>query len=144
MVQFQEPCDVEGAHCRDSQAHSVRSLLKLEANCSAGGQSFRLAGLELRRMMDDWISHVEIIELAMQLEDQFGVAISDEELEDLETIEDMATLVSRKAPDGDATNEAVSIAAASLPERSSGLPGPEILPNSSIRKLFSQYAIEDT
>lgn len=95
-MKFADPQQVTCPHCSAVQHKSVDSLLDLAATCDSCGKKLDQVGREMRRLIDEWRSFIGMIEMTMALEDRFGLAITDDELEASDTVDAFDALICRK------------------------------------------------
>lgn len=139
-MQFIDPMVVECPNCGSSQAHSVRKLLALSAQCRSCGYRLEETGREMQHAAREWTAFLGITETALELEEKFGITLSDVELSSVDKIEELALLIDRKSPNHHVSSETISETLACLLDDAEEVTPSDLQPSSSIRELFSRYA----
>jgi hypothetical protein len=93
-MKFANPFRVDCSACGETARYDPKHLLTLNANCVVCGASLRATGLRMREQIEDCAAFVARIEIALELENSFGIQIQDIDLERIQMPLEFVTLVS--------------------------------------------------
>jgi len=109
-MRFEDPAPVDCEYCHYRSLLPVRQLLRLQATCPNCHQSLEPTGLQMRAQLDDWHGYLLLIELVLEVEQETGTQISDEELDGIHTLRQLARTLESKLPNSmDRTTQAIEI-----------------------------------
>ena len=94
-------------------------------------------------MVDDWSAWLGKIELATAVEDEFGISISDDEIDASDTVDALAKVVQRKKPESGVPVDTILALAISTLGHSATYSKPAMQPTSSLREVFAKYGRAD-
>ena len=99
-MQFQSPQSAKCEHCSKISSYQADDLLGLKAICPHCQNLLTITGLKMRSVMDDWTLFVIRVEIAMAIEDYADITLTDERLESIQTLDDLAAMIQPLLPNG--------------------------------------------